>query len=154
MNYPIFSMLTATLLFLCLSACDKPDTKKDTIVKSASSLETLNPAPTVNDNAAAKNQVASTDTWVVTDAWAGQWNGPEGTFLRIEGKEGNYELTIQNLDGPLKYTGVGIGEKIQFERDGIKETIHASNGEETGMKWLSEKSDCLTIRVGEGYCKK
>jgi hypothetical protein len=151
MNYPIFSMLTAISLLVCLSACDKSDTKTDASVKSASSLETLNPATTINDDSAVTDKVASTDTWAVTDAWAGQWNGSEGTFLRIEGKGGNYELTIQNLDGPLKYTGVSMGEKIQFERNGVKET---SNGEETGMKWFSDKSDCLTIRVGEGYCKK
>jgi hypothetical protein len=154
MNYPIFSMLAAVSLLVCLSACDKPDTQTETSVKSASSLATLNPATTVNDESSATDNVASTDKWSATDAWAGQWYGPEGTFLRIDGKGGNYELTIQNLDGPLKYTGVGIGEKIQFERNGIKETIHATNGEDTGMKWLSDKSDCLTIRVGEGYCKK
>jgi len=23
----------------------------------------------------------------------------------------------------------------------------------SGMKWLSDKSNCLTIRYGEGYCR-
>ena len=27
------------------------------------------------------------------------------------------------------------------------------NGVETGMKWLSDKSNCLTVRSGESYCR-
>ena len=139
MNYTIFSMVAAVPLLMCLSACDnKPTTQSNTL-----SIDTK-----------AKNVEATTDKWTTIDKWKGQWNGPEGTFLRIDGSAGNYNLTIQNLDGQLTYTGIGIGEEIQFERNGIKETIHASNGAQTGMKWLSDKSDCLTIRVGEGYCRK
>jgi hypothetical protein len=89
----------------------------------------------------------------VTDQWSGQWNGPEGTFLRIAGGQGKYEITIQNLDGPRTFQGSAAGHQIQFERDGVKESIRATNGVETGMKWLSEKSNCLTVRAGEGYCR-
>ena len=90
---------------------------------------------------------------VATDAWLGQWNGPEGTFLRLEGGKGQYVVTIQNLDGPQTYQGGTSGVQIQFDRNGVKETIRATNGAETGMKWLSDKSTCLTIRSGEGYCR-
>ena len=88
-----------------------------------------------------------------TDKWLGQWNGPEGTFLRLEGGNGKYEITIQDLDGPRTYQGTSAGNQVQFERNGATETIRATNGAETGMKWLSEKSNCLTIRPGEGYCR-
>ena len=88
-----------------------------------------------------------------TDAWLGQWNGPEGTFLRLEGGNGRYEITIQNLDGPRAFQGTAEGSRIQFDRNGGKESIRATNGKETGMKWLSDKSNCLTIRPGEGYCR-
>jgi len=88
-----------------------------------------------------------------TDAWLGQWNGPEGTFLRLEGGKGQYVVTIQNLHGPQTYQGSTSGVQIQFDRNGVKETIRATNGAETGMKWLSDKSTCLTIRSGEGYCR-
>lgn len=142
MNYTIFSMVAAVPLVMCLSACDKPTTQSNTL-----SIDTK-----------AKNVETTIDRSATIDKWKGQWNGPEGTFLRIDGGAGNYNLTIQNLDGQLTYTGIGIvvgvDEEIQFERNGIKETIHASNGAQTGMKWLSDKSDCLTIRVGEGYCRK
>ena len=88
-----------------------------------------------------------------TDRWIGQWTGPEGGFLRIEGSGGRYELTIQNLDGPRKFAGAAAGDTIVFERDGVKESVHATDGNATGMKWLAGKSDCLTIKTGEGYCR-
>lgn len=87
------------------------------------------------------------------DAWLGKWNGPEGTYLQLDGGDGQYEVTIQNLDGPATFQGTAVGDQVTFERNGVKETIRASNGVETGMKWLSEKSDCLTVRPGEGYCR-
>lgn len=93
---------------------------------------------------------------IPTDAWLGTWTGPEGTSLQIAGGEGQYQVTIRNVGGPRTYLGSpgdGDGQEIRFERDGSKETIRASNGKQTGMKWLSEKKDCLTIRYGEGYCR-
>ena len=87
------------------------------------------------------------------DQWLGQWNGPEGTFLRLTGGAGKYEITIQNLDGPQQFQGMAVDDQIQFERNGVKESIRATNGAGTGMKWLSDKSDCLTVRPGEGYCR-
>jgi hypothetical protein len=88
-----------------------------------------------------------------TDKWAGQWTGPEGTFLKIAGSGGKYEITIQNLDGPRSFEGKAAGETIEFERNGTKETLRATNGAATGMKWLADKTDCLTVRAGEGYCR-
>lgn len=88
-----------------------------------------------------------------TDAWLGQWNGPEGTYLQLAGSGGQYEVTIRNLDGPRTFPGQAAGERIEFERDGVKESLRATNGAETGMKWLSERKNCLTVRAGEGYCR-
>lgn len=88
-----------------------------------------------------------------TDQWIGQWNGPEGTFVRITGGNGHYEVTVQNLDGPRTFVGRAAGDTIAFERDGKQEALRASTGEQTGMKWLAGKKDCLTVRTGEGYCR-
>lgn len=88
-----------------------------------------------------------------TDQWVGQWNGPEGTFLALSGGGGQYEVTIRNLDGPRTFAGTAAGDRIEFERDGVKESVRATNGAETGMKWLAEKKNCLTVRAGEGYCR-
>jgi len=100
---------------------------------------------------APSSSVESSDP--ATDKWLGRWNGPEGTFLRLEGGNGRYGITIQDLDGPQTYQGSAVGDQIQFERNGTKETIRATSGAETGMKWLSDKLNCLTIRPGEGYCR-
>ncbi len=88
-----------------------------------------------------------------TDQWIGQWNGPEGTFVRITGGNGHYDITVQNLDGPRTFVGRAAGDRIEFERDGQTETLQASDGPGTGMKWLAEKKDCLKVRTGEGYCR-
>lgn len=89
----------------------------------------------------------------VADNWLGKWSGPEGTFLQLIGSNGKYEVTIQNLDGPRTFQGNAASDQIEFERDGVKESLRATNGAETRMKWLSEKSNCLTVRAGEGYCR-
>ena len=87
------------------------------------------------------------------DRWLGTWNGPEGMFLRLAGGGGQYDITVQNLDGPRTFKGTAVGDRIEFERDDTKESVRATGGAETGMKWLSEKKDCLTVRSGEGYCR-
>lgn len=135
MKSNLFITTTTIVLVYSLAACKEHHTEsiaKPTATSSAHNISTENPA---------------------TDQWVGQWNGPEGTFLKITGSHGKYELVIQDLDGPKNYTGISIDNGIQFERNGIMEKIHASNGAETGMKWLSEKSNCLTIRYGEGFCR-
>ena len=86
--------------------------------------------------------------------WLGQWTGPEGTYLKIlGGSDGVYTVVIRDLDGETTYRGDGVAEGIEFERNGVKESLHATNGAATGMKWLSEKTNCLTVRAGEGYCR-
>ncbi|MEP7206627.1 MAG: hypothetical protein ABI920_06795 [Casimicrobiaceae bacterium] len=87
------------------------------------------------------------------DRWLGRWNGPEGTFLRITGGNGSYEVTIRDLDGPRSFRGAGADDRIEFTRDGRSESIRATGGAATGMKWLADKHDCLTIRRGEGFCR-
>ncbi len=95
----------------------------------------------------------TTSTAPAVDQWLGKWNGPEGTFLQLAGGNGTYEVTIQNLDGPRTFKATAAGDRFEFERDGVRESVRASNGAETGMKWLSEKKDCLTVKAGEGYCR-
>ena len=109
------------------------------------------PAPAAPAAEAPKAEVPKTAP--ATDAWLGTWNGPEGTFLRLAGGGGTYEVTVQNLDGPRTFQGKAVDDRIEFERDGTKESLRATGGVETGMKWLSEKKDCLTVRSGEGYCR-
>lgn len=106
----------------------------------------------VSPPVAAANPSAATSV-PITDKWLGKWIGPEGTFLQLAGGNGKYDIIIQNLDGPRTLQGMARGDQIEFERHGVKESIRATNGAETGMKWLSEKSNCLTVRASEGYCR-
>lgn len=85
--------------------------------------------------------------------WAGKWNGPESTFLDVSQQGNKYTVKIQNLDTLSTYRGTRVKDGIEFERDGKTETIRAATGEQTGMKWLADKKDCLVIQTGEGFCR-
>lgn len=128
----------ALALALSLVACGDRDTADTPAPAPAASPE---PAPAAPPPAPG------------TDQWIGQWNGPEGTFVRITGGSGHYDVTVQNLDGPRTFVGRTVGNTIEFERDGKREALRASNGEQTGMKWLAGKQNCLMVRAGEGYCR-
>ena len=133
------SWVVAALLVAALAGCDKAQSPSEPSAPSGAT-----PAPAPEKPAV---EVPATEKWL------GQWNGPEGTFLRLSGGKGQYDITIQNLDGPREFKGRAAGDRIEFERDGVKETIRATNGTETGMKWLADRKDCLTVRAGEGYCR-
>ena len=66
---------------------------------------------------------------------------------------GQVFVLFQHLDGPRDFRGITVGRQIEFERDGRKESIRATGGTATGMKWLVDKSNCLRVRLGEGYCR-
>lgn len=89
------------------------------------------------------------------DSWAGmRWKGVEGTWLLIgKNQDGSYRVMNRTLDGYVEYTGTAGSKGIEFERDGSKESLTAGDGQATGMKYLTEKKDCLVIKSGEGYCR-
>ena len=133
MNTTLRSSIACATLALLVIGCDDRKSGAAQVVAASSS-----------DTASAP----------VTDRWLGKWSGPEGTFLQLARSNGKYEVTIQNLDGPRTFPGQAAGNHIEFERNGVKESLRATNGAETGMKWLSDKSSCLTVRAGEGYCRE
>jgi len=85
--------------------------------------------------------------------WLGRWTGPEGSWLEITRTDDTYMVTVMNLDGARSFPGIVDASGLSFERDGVRETIHPSDGAGTGMKWLAEKTNCLKIKAGEGYCR-
>ncbi|WP_428313271.1 hypothetical protein [Hydrocarboniphaga sp.] len=105
---------------------------------------------TPSSDAAATAAVAADS---VPEAWMGRWTGPEGTLLDLSRSSGVYSVKVTSLDGPATYEGKGVGDHIEFQRDGKLETIRATNGQQTGMKWLAGKTNCLTIRQSEGFCR-
>ncbi|HXX28111.1 MAG TPA: hypothetical protein VEI99_06570 [Terriglobales bacterium] len=64
-----------------------------------------------------------------------------------------YLVEINSLDGLATYEGATRGDHIDFQRNGKTESIRAGSGQETGMKWLLDKKNCLIIRTGEGFCR-
>lgn len=86
--------------------------------------------------------------------WLGTWHGPEGTYLTlIEKKSGQYDVIIKDLDTERTFTGTAGADHIRFERDGQSEQIRQTHGRDTGMKWLADRSTCLTVKTGEGFCR-
>lgn len=132
-RFPIASILVALALF---AGCEK----KPSSVPEAKPDSSAHGAPEAASEALSK--------------WQGTWNGPEGTYLRLTARtDSTYEVAIRDLDAERTFEGVGRGDRIHFTRDGLTESIRATDGEATGMKWLADKSNCLTVKTGEGYCR-
>ncbi len=116
------------------------------------------PAPTPASSASAPANASDASAPVASTAhaagaWVGQWNGPEGTFLRVTRQGAAYALTIANLDGPRDFQATATSDGLRFERNGVQEAVRAGTGPDTGMKWLTDKKDCLVVKAGEGYCR-
>ena len=90
------------------------------------------------------------------DALLGHWTGVEGMVLDVAkgDQPGRYQLTMQwSLDDHGTYAGRGDGTTIGFEREGRTEILRPGTGEETGLKWLADKRDCVVVKESEGYCR-
>ena len=114
------------------------------------------PPPQTNTPAAPPAPAAAPPPAAPTDAasaWIGRWSGPEGTYLDVAASNGKYSIAIRNLDGERTFDAASTVSGLTFERDGTTETVHSGSGADTGMKWLQEKSDCLVVKSGEGYCR-
>ena len=85
--------------------------------------------------------------------WQGRWLGPEGTWLEIARSGDDYTVTIMNLDAARRFAAVAGADGLAFERDGVRETLRATDGDGTGMKWLAGNTTCLVVRSGEGFCR-
>lgn len=85
--------------------------------------------------------------------WIGQWAGPEGTTLTVTRTGDIYTVSIRDLDRSTTYRAEPVMDGLQFERRGQIELLHATDGAGTGMKWLADRHDCLTVNTGEGFCR-
>ncbi len=89
--------------------------------------------------------------------YVGRWIGVEGMVLDVKhaASPGRYRLEMQwDLDHKGEFKGDAVGDTIVFERNGVRETLRPTNGDATGLKYLAGKTQCLTVKTGEGYCKK
>ena len=151
MRLPL-SIAAAALL---LAGCgDKADTANNAAVVADDNLAMDMEDVPANEEPGLANDAALADA-PVTDAWIGKWIGVEGLVLDIEKTEaaGSYKVTVTLLDGTNSYAGTAAGDVITFMRNGTKETIRAASGDETGLKYLAGKPNCLMIKQAEGFCR-
>lgn len=90
------------------------------------------------------------------DDWVGRWKGVEGTYLVVSRGEsrGRYKLEMQyTLDDKGSFHGTGSDDGIAFRRPDGPQTLRATDGDATGLKYLAGKKGCLTVKSGEGYCR-
>ena len=132
------TLLAATALTACSGPA--PDTSSDGNMTSAGSVE---------------RKVAAPKPKPAPD-YTGRWIGVEGMVLDVAPTDtpGHYVLTMQwDLDNKGKFDGIATGDTIAFDRGGVRETLRPTNGDATGLKYLFGKTDCLTVKPGEGYCR-
>ncbi len=87
--------------------------------------------------------------------WAGKWIGVEGMFVEITLLEtGKYNLVMQSdLDTFGTYVGTDGETGIDFTRNDQVFTLRNGTGDDTGLRNLFGKKDCLMVASGEGYCR-
>ena len=91
----------------------------------------------------------------------GRWTGVEGMYLVVsERPGGGMSLEMQSdLDHKGTYQAEFAdrhhsgGPAIVFVREGRTEALRPTDGAATGLKYLAGKTDCLTVKSGEGYCR-
>ncbi len=88
-------------------------------------------------------------------SWAGKWTGVEGMFVTITpGAPGQYKLEMQSdLDTKGSYDGTDSEHGIKFKRGAEELSLRRGSGDETGLKYLAGKKECLIVKDGEGYCR-
>lgn len=96
-----------------------------------------------------------TDRVPPVQEWLGRWEGVEQTALELSRRpDGHLQVKLVGLDGEMSVRGVARGDVVEIYHLSQKRTIRFGNGEDTGMKWLADKKECLIIMTGEGYCRK
>lgn len=151
-------VMTAVALVAALGACGKveptesiPDATVDTSAIDAMANDM--PAP-----ANASDAMITPVTPVDPAQWIGRWTGVEGMYLDIQPDpargNGAFMLEMQySLDDMGTFPGDAVGSGIRFTRPDGTFLLTATDGEATGLRYLLDKQDCLTVTTGEGYCR-
>ncbi len=129
---------------LALAACAQP---------APDPSPTATPTERVGAAAAPRDDPATTAA--IEDRYLGRWVGVEGMFLNVARRAGGgTTLEMQwDLDHRGTFTGSITTEGLRFMRNGVAEVAVPGNGDQTGLKWLAGKKDCLIVKPGEGYCR-
>ncbi len=144
-------ILAGAAALVLLTGCEKAEAPAptDNATTEEVPVETV-PAEGVEapDPATAPHRFAS---------WAGKWIGVEGMYATIIPAEpGTYKLEMQSgTDAGTKgtYDGSDSEHGIKFKRGTEELSLRRGSGDETGLKYLAGKKECLIVKTGEGYCR-
>ncbi|MFZ5725461.1 MAG: hypothetical protein ACOY4C_03505 [Pseudomonadota bacterium] len=136
--------MAAAAAAILLTGCEKAEAPAP--ADTATETVPVETVPAEEADAAASHRFAS---------WAGKWTGVEGMYATITPAEpGRYRLEMQSdLDTRGSYDGTDSEHGIRFTRGGEDLTLRRASGDETGLKYLAGKTDCLMVKPGEGYCR-
>ncbi|MBN8841673.1 MAG: hypothetical protein J0H88_00365 [Sphingomonadales bacterium] len=144
------SMILASVTALALlTGCQKAEAPAPT--DTATTTEEV-PVETVPAEGAETSDAAAAHRFA---SWAGKWTGVEGMYVTITTAEpGKYKLEMQSdLDTKGTYDGSDSEHGIKFKRGAEELSLRRGNGDETGLKYLAGKKECLIVKQGEGYCR-
>lgn len=148
---PLALIAAATLIAGCSEKAEE-----NTVAPAETSLANVEevPANEVPTEGSEDDLPAIADA-VSFDGWMGSWRGPEGTSLSLApgNAADSFTVSITDLDGAKSYPATAKGATISFTRKGVVETLRPASGDETRMKWLAGKGDCLMTKPGEGWCR-
>ena len=153
-------VLALVLVSLTLAACSDsqpvattPASADATAVQSTGEPALAGEDTNANDLPA--TTPAAQDAAKTEADYLGRWTGIEGMYLIVAAKPGG-GLTLEmqwDLDNNGTFDGTVTADGLRFMRNGVEETAVHSNGQATGLKYLADKIECLTIKQGEGYCR-
>lgn len=135
---------TLNVLVLALSSWALPVAAADVPASAASRAASTSPADSGKTHAHAQ--------------WKGLWIGVEGLFVDIAlAGPGAYTLEMMGetdaAKDNIRIPGRDAKGGISFERDGKTMLLRAATGEQTGLKWLEDKKNCLMVEEFEGFCR-
>ena len=149
------SMILASAVALSmLAACQKAEAPAP--AENTTTTEVLDETMPADEAPAAGD--AATDPATAPHrfaSWAGKWTGVEGMYATITPTEpGKYKLEMQSdLDTKGTYDGEDSEHGIKFKRGTEELSLRRGSGDETGLKYLAGKKECLIVKNGEGYCR-
>ena len=114
------------------------------------------PASSENIVAVAASEPTVAPTFPPARNYLGRWTGVEGMFLDIAAtnRPDRYRLTMQyDLDHRRTVVAKLDNDRLVFTSEGSSHSLVPTDGVATGLKYLANKKDCLTVMPGEGYCR-
>ena len=143
-------ILTSAMALVLLTGCEKAEAPAPTDTPTTTEEVPVETVPAegaeATDPATAPHRFAD---------WAGKWTGVEGMYATITSTDpGKYKLEMQSdLDTKGTYDGEDSEHGIKFKRGSEELSLRRGSGDETGLKYLAGKKDCLIVKEGEGYCR-